>query len=74
MRTVDGRGVGEIAEVLHLPGQDVLAVRRDDGTEVLVPFVAAIVPTVDVDGGEVVVDPPAGLLEPTSPTTRPCGG
>ena len=62
VRTVDAEAVGEIAEVLHLPGQDVLAVRREDGTEVLVPFVAAIVPTVDLDVGEVVVDPPPGLL------------
>jgi 16S rRNA processing protein RimM len=28
-----------------------------------VPFVTAIVPTVDVPGGVVVVDPPEGLLD-----------
>ena len=28
-----------------------------------VPFVAAIVPEVDVEGGRVVLDPPPGLLE-----------
>ncbi len=62
VRTVGGADVGELVEVLHLPGQDVLAVRRPDSTEVLVPFVAAIVPTVDLDAGVVVVDPPPGLL------------
>jgi len=31
--------------------------------EHLVPFVRAIVPVVDVAGGHVVVDPPAGLLD-----------
>jgi 16S rRNA processing protein RimM len=62
VHTVGGEPVGELAEVLHLPGQDVLAVRRPDGTEVLVPFVAAFVPTVDLDGGRVLVDPPPGLL------------
>ena len=65
VRTATGDPVGELAEVLHLPGQDVLAVRRPDGTEVLVPFVAAIVPAVDLDAGEVVVDPPPGLLDET---------
>jgi 16S rRNA processing protein RimM len=59
--------VGEIDEVLHLPGQDVLAVRRAPGadarTDLLVPFVAAMVPTVDVAGGRVVIDPPPGLLD-----------
>ena len=62
VRTVTGEPVGELAEVLHLPGQDVLAVRRPDGTEVLVPFVAEIVPAVDLDAGQVLVDPPPGLL------------
>ena len=66
VHTVDGEHVGEIDEVLHLPGQDVLAVRREPGadarTDLLVPFVAAMVPTVDVAGGRVVIDPPPGLL------------
>jgi 16S rRNA processing protein RimM len=48
--------------VVHLPGQDLLAVKRAVG-EVLVPFVAAIVPTVDLDAKEIVIDPPPGLLE-----------
>jgi 16S rRNA processing protein RimM len=61
--TVDGAPLGEIAEVLHPPGGDLLAVRRPDGGELLVPFVRAIVPTVDIDAGRVVVDPPEGLLE-----------
>jgi 16S rRNA processing protein RimM len=33
------------------------------GSEVLVPFVRAIVPTVDVAGGAVVIDPPEGLFD-----------
>lgn len=64
VRTVEGEAVGAVHEVLHLPGQDVLAVRRPDGGEVLVPFVREIVPTVDLDRGEIVVDPPPGLLGP----------
>lgn len=60
--TVDGTRLGQVSEVLHLPGQDVLAVTTTEHGEVLVPFVAAIVPTVDLDAGELRVDPPAGLL------------
>lgn len=60
----DGCRLGEVAEVLHLPQGDVLVVRRDGATgEVLVPFLRAMVPTVDVAGGRLVVDPPAGLLD-----------
>ena len=31
------------------------------------PFVAAIVPEVDVAGGRVVIDPPAGLFDLDEP-------
>ena len=62
--TTDGRAVGEVTEVVHGAGQELLAVRADDGRELLVPFVTAIVPVVDVAGGIVeVVDVP-GLLTP----------
>lgn len=60
--TVNGADVGEVVDVLHLPSQDVLTVRRPDGDEVLVPFVAALVPTVDLAARVVrVVDQP-GLI------------
>jgi 16S rRNA processing protein RimM len=60
---VDGTRLGEVTDVLHLPHGDVLVVRRAEGPEVLVPFVKAIVPEVDVTGGRLVVDPPEGLLD-----------
>ena len=62
--TTDGRAVGQVTEVVHGAGQELLAVRADDGRELLVPFVTAIVPVVDVAGGRIqVVDVP-GLLTP----------
>lgn len=59
----DGARLGEVREVVHAPGQDLLVVHREGGGEALVPFVAAIVTAVDVAGGSLVVDPPEGLLE-----------
>lgn len=59
-----GDRVGRVIRVDHLPAQDLLAVRptgSDD--EILVPFVAAIVPEVDVERGRIVVTPPPGLFE-----------
>jgi 16S rRNA processing protein RimM len=61
--TVAGEPVGEVTEMLHLPGQDVLVLRRPDGREALVPFVTEIVPGVDLEGGRLVIDPPPGLLD-----------
>jgi 16S rRNA processing protein RimM len=62
-RLVDGSELGAVVEVLHNPGGDVLAITREGGRELLVPFVSAMVPTVDPVAGFVVVDPPPGLLE-----------
>lgn len=58
----DGRLLGEVVGLEHLPAHDVLVLREPDGARTLVPFVAAIVPVVDVAGGRVVLDPPGGLL------------
>jgi 16S rRNA processing protein RimM len=58
----DGELVGLVARVDHLPAQDLLAIATDRG-EVLVPFVKAIVPAVDIEAGTVTLTPPPGLLE-----------
>ena len=58
----DGVVVGTVARVDHFPAQDLLIVKAGD-REVMVPFVAAIVPEVDVAAGRIVVTPPAGLFE-----------
>jgi 16S rRNA processing protein RimM len=65
LRVVDPAGaeLGEVVAVEHPPAQDLLVVRRPDGVHRLVPFVGALVPTVDVGAGLVVVDAPAGLLD-----------
>jgi 16S rRNA processing protein RimM len=58
----DDEIVGRVIRVDHLPAQDLLIVRAGD-REILVPFVRAIVPEVDLAAGRVVVTPPAGLFE-----------
>jgi 16S rRNA processing protein RimM len=65
VRTVGGRDVGIVAEVLHTGAGELLAVRTGDGTEreVLVPFVSAIVPSVSLADNVIEIDPPEGLLE-----------
>jgi 16S rRNA processing protein RimM len=58
----DGVEVGTVARVEHFPAQDLLVIATGE-REVLVPFVSAIVPTVDIAAGTVTVTPPAGLFE-----------
>ena len=59
----DGTAVGTVDEVVHLPAQDLLSIRTPDERDVLVPFVTAMVPAVDVPGRRIVIDPPPGLLD-----------
>ncbi|MFS0912540.1 ribosome maturation factor RimM [Microbacterium sp. 179-I 3D2 NHS] len=63
----DDEVIGRVARVDHFPAQDLLIVTPSTGSggggEVMVPFVEAIVPTVDVAAGRVIVTPPAGLFE-----------
>ncbi|MBP3978288.1 ribosome maturation factor RimM [Microbacterium sp. BLY] len=62
----DDTVIGRVVRVEHLPAQDLLIVKPSTSgaaDEVMVPFVEAIVPTVDVAAGRVIVTPPAGLFE-----------
>ena len=59
----DDQVVGRVIRVEHFPAQDLLIVRLPGDREVLVPFVKAIVPEVDVPAGRILVTPPAGLFE-----------
>jgi 16S rRNA processing protein RimM len=61
--SIDGELIGEVLRVDHAPASDLLVVRLADGRTGLVPFVRAIVPTVDVAGGRVVLTPPDGLFD-----------
>ncbi|WP_371408472.1 ribosome maturation factor RimM [Micromonospora zamorensis] len=61
--TPTGERLGEVARIDHAPSSDLLVLRRPEGRTALIPFVRAIVPEVDLAGGRVIVDPPAGLLD-----------
>ena len=64
VHTTEGAPVGEVSDVIHGTGQDLLSIRTPDGGEVLVPFVSALVPVVDVPGGRLEVADRPGLLAP----------
>ena len=58
--------IGIVKNVLRGPAQRLLEVEiESDGAPrtVLIPFVQAIVPIVDIDNEAIVVTPPEGLLD-----------
>lgn len=58
----DGKDIGTVARVEHLPAQDLLVISYQD-TEVMVPFVKQLVPEVNIAENQVVITPPLGLFE-----------
>lgn len=62
-RDLDGTHLGEVSAVVH-GAQDLLRIRTPDGRDALVPFVAALVPEVDLAAGHVVVADRPGLVTP----------
>ena len=57
--------IGEVDEIVKLPGQDLLSVARN-GKKVLIPMVKKIIISIDVSTKKIVVDPPEGLLDVTN--------
>lgn len=56
-----GGRLGVVADLVAGSAQDRLVVATDDG-QAEVPFVAALVLSIDLDAGQIVVDPPQGLF------------
>ena len=61
VQTSEGTAVGVVISVLHPPAQDLLEIQTADQIR-LVPFVAALVPEIDLEGGVLTVTNLAGLL------------
>lgn len=60
--STQGEHMGEVVDLEPGVAQDRLVVRTPRGRRVAVPFVAALVPQVDPEGGTVTLDPPGGLF------------
>lgn len=63
----DGKAIGEVVGIENYGAGDLLELRTLEGRVVLVPFTRAMVPEVDIEGGRVVIEPTAGLLDEDEP-------
>ena len=63
VETRDGAMLGYVARIDHAPAADLIVLDKAGGGTALIPFVTAMVPTVDVAGRRLVVDLPEGLLD-----------
>ncbi len=56
---VDGTAMGTVKSVQNYGAGDIVEVETAPGQTVFVPFTKRAVPDVDIDGGRIVIDPPA---------------
>lgn len=57
----NGEAIGEVKDIIELPGNDVLVIDRR-GEEVLVPLVAAFVKKIDIENKRIIITPIQGLM------------
>ena len=58
----DGPAIGTVSDLIS-GGNDLLEITTADGRKLLIPFVKAIVPEVQLEKGWLLLTPPPGLLE-----------
>ena len=58
-----GELVGEVIDILQLPSQDTLVVKKlSDGDEILIPFVKKHVPELNLKSRKIIVNNVEGLI------------
>ena len=60
--TANGPAIGTVTDLIS-GGNDLLEIKTADGRKLLIPFVEAIVPEVQLEDGWLLITPPPGLLE-----------
>ena len=63
VQALDGKVIGQVREVMHTGGVEVLVVAGDEGREFLIPMAHDICVEIDIERKTVRVDPPEGLLD-----------
>ncbi len=63
VRTDEGETLGVLTDVIKTGANDVYAVRRENGKEILIPVIRQCIRQVDIEGGTILVHLLSGLLE-----------
>lgn len=59
----NGQRIGTLDHFEFPAGQEIWSIRGNEGGEILFPAREEFIKELDVKGGKIVIDPPAGLLE-----------
>lgn len=58
-----GEVYGRVSEIYQNGAADVYSIKREDGSELMFPYIDEVVKKIDVDGGEILITPLDGLFE-----------
>lgn len=58
-----GEVYGKVSEVYQNGAADVYSIKKDDGTELMFPYIDEVVKKIDIEGGEILITPLNGLFE-----------
>jgi 16S rRNA processing protein RimM len=58
----DGRQLGTVAAMHNFGAGDIIEIKPPRGASEMLPFTAAVVPTIDLKAGRLIVNPPAGTF------------
>ena len=59
--TTGGEPLGKVVAIHNFGAGDIIEIAPPGGATMLLPFSNAVVPTVDIAGGNVIIDPPAEI-------------
>ena len=60
--TQDNEYIGEVRDILILPTQDVLEIKKENGKIVMVPFVEAFMKDIDIENKIIIIEVIEGLI------------
>jgi 16S rRNA processing protein RimM len=55
--------IGKLTYIHKYPAQDVFEITDEKGKEILIPAVSEFIRKIDIEGGEIIVNLPEGLIE-----------
>ena len=58
-----GEIYGKVSEIYQNGAADVYSIKKDDGTELMFPYIDEVVKKIDVEGGLILITPLDGLFE-----------
>lgn len=66
VEAVTGEALGVVKDVEFGAAQDRLVIETVDGSVAVLPFVAPLVPEIDLDNRRIIIDPPGGWISGSS--------